>query len=117
MRDGLAFSVPVPPSLNMCFRNVPGRGRVRTAEYRAWQEEAGYLLASQRPGSILGPYHVIIRLPERLAGDIDNRPKAILDLMVKHKITSDDRLLHKLVVERTPGIASACVSVLPWEGA
>lgn len=116
MRDALAFSVPVPPSLNMCFRNVPGKGRVRTAEYRAWAEEAGYLLASQRPGKVVGPYQAIIRLPEKLAGDIDNRAKAVLDLMVKHKITSDDRLLHKLTIERTPGIASACVSVMAWEG-
>ncbi len=116
MSDGLAFSVPVPPSLNMCFRNVPGRGRVRTAEYKAWLEEAGYLLASQRPGRVMGPYQAIIRLPEKLNGDIDNRAKAVLDLMVKHKITPDDRHLHKLTIERTPGIASACVSVMTWEG-
>lgn len=115
MRDTVAFSVPVPPSLNMCFSNAPGRGRVKTPVYRAWIEEAGWMLASQRPGKIQGPYQAIIRLPENTRGDIDNRAKAVLDLMVKHKITPDDRHLHKLVVERTPGIASACVSVLSWE--
>jgi Holliday junction resolvase RusA-like endonuclease len=115
--DGTAFSVPVPPSLNMCFSNVPGRGRVKTALYKAWIEEAGWAIASQRPSKIQGPYQAIIRLPEKTPGDIDNRAKAVLDLMVKHKITPDDRLLHKLVVERTPGIASACVSILPWEAA
>jgi hypothetical protein len=31
-------------------------------------------------------------------------------------ITPDDRHLHKLTIERTPGIASACVSVMTWEG-
>lgn len=116
MRDALAFSVPVPPSANSLFVNVPGKGRVRSKAYRAWLEEAGYLLASQRPGSVMGPFQVILRIPEKTRLDADNAYKAIGDLMVKHKITSDDRLLHKLTIERTPGIASACVSVMAWEG-
>lgn len=99
----------------MCFRNVPGKGRVRTADYNAWIDAAGCLLASQRPAKVTGPYQVIIRLPAKLPGDIDNRVKCVLDLLVKHRITSDDRHLHKLTVERTPGIASACISVMSWE--
>lgn len=113
----VAFSVPVPPSLNMCFSNAAGRGRVKTRAYRAWIQEAGYLLKAQRPGKVEGPYQVIIRLPQKLAGDIDNRGKPLIDLMVSHQVTPDDRHLHKLTIERTPGISTACVSVLPWEAA
>jgi Holliday junction resolvase RusA-like endonuclease len=116
MSDAVAFVVPVPPSLNSCFVNAAGKGRVRSAEYKAWMDAAGFLLASQRPGRVDGPYQVIIRLPKEMRGDIDNRGKPLIDLMVKHKITPDDRHLHKLTIERTPGIASACVSVMTWEG-
>ena len=116
MAEAFAFTVPVPPSVNAMFSNAPGKGRVRTPEYRAWIEHAGFLLASQRPGSIKGPYAVTIRLPEKMRGDIDNRANSVIDLMVKHQITSDDSKLHSLLIERTPGIASACVSVRSWEG-
>ena len=116
MSEAVAFVVPLPPSTNSLFVNIPGKGRARSKAYRAWLEEAGYLLASQRPGSVSGPFSVIVRIPEKARLDLDNAYKAIGDIMVKHRITSDDKLLHKLTIERTPGIASACVSVLPWVG-
>ena len=36
----LSFDLPLPPSVNGCFANVPGKGRVRTAQYRAWRKQA-----------------------------------------------------------------------------
>lgn len=116
MSEALSFVVPVPPSTNALFVNIPGRGRARSKAYRSWLDEAGHLLATQRPGRIEGRFAVLVRVPEKTRLDLDNAYKAIGDLMVKHRITSDDKLLQRLTIERTPGIASACVSVMPWGG-
>lgn len=111
----VAFSVPLPPSLNNCYVNVPGKGRRKSKAYEAWIHEAGWLLASQRPGRVLGPFAVVLRVPEKARFDLDNGYKPIGDLMVTHGITPDDKLVHQILIERTPGIQSACVSVRPWE--
>jgi len=94
--------LPVPPSVNMLFRNVPGRGRVKTGHYKAWLQEAGLKLKLQRPMPIAGRYQLTIRIPQKLLGDIDNRIKAVSDLLVQHALVEDDRHAWKVTVERAP---------------
>jgi Holliday junction resolvase RusA-like endonuclease len=116
MNAVVAFSIPVPPSVNNLFVNVPKVGRVKSKAYREWITAAGWMLRTQRPGSINGPFAVTIRLPVKVRSDLDNLAKPILDLMVAHKITSDDRRCEDLHITKTEGIENACVSVRPWEG-
>lgn len=112
----VTFSVPVPPSVNALFANSAKGGRIKTQAYRDWITEAGWMLKSQRPGSVTGPYAMVIRLPENIRGDIGNREKAISDLMVAHKITPDDRFCREILITVSPGIERACVTVRPWNG-
>ena len=92
--------LPVPPSVNALFRNAAGKGRVKTGQYKAWLMEAGLKLKLQRPIPVLGRYTLLIRIPQSLQGDIDNRIKAVSDLLVTHEVVEDDRYAWRVTVER-----------------
>lgn len=92
--------LPVPPSVNALFRNATGKGRVKTGHYKAWLMEAGIKLKIQRPIPVLGRYTLLIRIPQSLQGDIDNRIKAVSDLLVTHEVVEDDRYAWRVTVER-----------------
>ncbi len=86
------IEIPVPPSVNDMFRNVRGKGRVKTAAYNDWLGHAGWLLRSQHPAPVKGRVVILISV-ERTSkcADIDNRVKAIFDLLVTHGVIDDDR--------------------------
>ena len=89
--DTTYLELPAPPSVNAMFRNH-ARGRVATKAYTDWQGHAGWVLRSQHPRKIGGRVVLAISI-ERLSAnaDIDNRIKAIADLLVKHDVIDDDR--------------------------
>lgn len=100
----LSFVLPLPPSLNGAFRNGDGkRGRFKTAPYRQWIAHARMQLASNR-NRIAGPFDASLSLPEKMRGDIDNRIKPILDLLVSVGIVDDDRHCQSIFVRRAPGL-------------
>ena len=90
----VTFTLPSPPSTNALFRNVPGKGRVKTAAYSDWVMQAHVALRSQRVGKVSGRVIVLVGI-ERHSGqaDIDNRLKATLDVLVKAGIVEDDRFI------------------------
>jgi Holliday junction resolvase RusA-like endonuclease len=112
-KTSLSFTVPVPPSTNNLF-NTAGHRRVRTAQYNAWIEQAGLVLNRQKPGRVEGSFVVSVALPAAIRGDIDNRYKALGDLMVTHGITEDDAKLRKLIIERCEDATDARVCVSTW---
>jgi Holliday junction resolvase RusA-like endonuclease len=72
---------------------VRGKGRVKTKAYKAWISEAGWKLKTQKAVAISGPVTVDIAVSE--AGgpegeDLDNKAKAVLDLLTAHKVIEDD---------------------------
>lgn len=86
----VALELPVPPSVNGCWSNVQGLGRVRSEAYRRWHKTAFDEASLQRAGKIDGPYSIELevgRLGHR--ADIDNRIKPTLDLLVNF-VTDDD---------------------------
>lgn len=100
----------LPPSLNQAWINLPGRGRAKSRAYKSWIKAAQWELAVQKPKPISGSYDVRIFLgvkPNK--GDADNRIKAILDLLSKQKVTSDDRHMRQVTCQWTkdvePGFA------------
>ena len=105
--------LPLPPSANNLFANVPGQGRVKTREYRTWQTAAGWRLFAQVSADmrVTGPYVVDIILPEKMLGDIDNRIKPILDLLVGMERTPDDKHLRELHVYKNRAEPSVLVRV------
>ena len=80
-----------PPSTNTMFRNVNGKGRVKTERYRTWTSAAGW--DANGKGTCSGPFKLIVAYStehRRSNMDLDNRLKAVLDLLVTHGIVDDD---------------------------
>lgn len=87
------LTVPAPPSVNRLFKNLPGRGRAKTKEYRDWVLEAAVELRGQRCKRISGPVVLVISVErDNKAADIDNRVKAIADFLVQPGLRKDARV-------------------------
>jgi len=87
------LELPFPPPLSACFTNKKyGKGRVKTARYRAFENEAGQMLMAQHTRSMKPPYHVDLyfRAPDKRKRDADNLKKATFDVLVKNGIIEDD---------------------------
>lgn len=83
----------VPPSVNAMYRNVPGRGRVKTQDYKNWLKFSEPELMIQRPRRFVRRVDILIRIPSsqvRRNSDGDNRVKAIMDLLVRQRVIIDD---------------------------
>lgn len=95
----IRVSLPYPPAVNNLFRNVPGRGRVRTSKYKAWVSAAAP--ACYGAGRVEGRYVVTITAdrPDRRARDLGNLEKATADLLVHVGIVEDDHLAERIVLE------------------
>jgi|6_EtaG_2_1085325.scaffolds.fasta_scaffold13314_2 Holliday junction resolvase RusA-like endonuclease len=116
----VTFLLPLPPSTNNLFHNSGRGGRRKTKNYRQWIERAGWELARQHPLPVTGsPVGVSIRLrrPNKQS-DLDNRAKAVLDLLVTHRLISDDRDVSELHMYWEPieGPLGCRVSIYPTEG-
>lgn len=94
------LTLPVAPSTNHLFFNVPGRGRIKSTEYNRWFCDAGVMLKAQNPEHVPGAVEITIRIPEKTRGDLDNRIKGPLDLLVKHGVIDDDRFVRGIYISR-----------------
>ncbi len=108
--------LPIPPSLNNAYVNVPGKGRVRSKAYNAWIEEAGWRLKIQRqanPEVFKGAVVIDLTVERRRkgVGDLDNFIKPCLDLLVKHGVIEDDSHVQEITArwgEKTTVRVSEC---------
>jgi Holliday junction resolvase RusA-like endonuclease len=107
------LELPLPPSLNACYRNVAGKGRVRTGALRNWRNDAQghFLLAKKDIEPVSGLYKLTVRIPQAMRGDGDNRLKPIADLLVDLKLTPDDRHCQEFHVIRSPDVREHCCQI------
>lgn len=86
-----------PPSVNNIFLNAAGKGRLKTKHYKAWLDATGWEVKAQNSRRIAGRVMVDITC-RRISGrcDIDNRIKAILDLLVGLYIIDDDQYVEEV---------------------
>ena len=84
--------LPPPISTNNLFSNVAGRGRVATADYKAWKLQAAQMLAAQRRPRFTVPVFISLMLGEIDVGnmDSDNAAKAAIDSLKRAEIIVDD---------------------------
>jgi crossover junction endodeoxyribonuclease RusA len=93
----MEFELPFPPSANRYWRNVNGR-MVKSAEARAYRDEAGYACLLQMYGKSRGrplTGHIKAELDfyfpsER--GDLDNRIKVMLDALQGLAFENDSQI-------------------------
>lgn len=105
--------LPKPPSVNALFRNVPGKGRVKTGHYNEWLTAAGWEIKRQRPSHVPGPYALDIFIPPG-RGDPDNVIKPVSDLLVKMEVIEDDKHARRASVEVVESLTEVHCIVRPW---
>jgi crossover junction endodeoxyribonuclease RusA len=94
--------IPYPPSVNHLFATKRGGGRVKTAAYRSWITEAGWMIQSQpdrlhrHTGKV--SFTMLVRRPDSRRRDQSNLIKAVEDLLVRHGILIDDSLIEEIRV-------------------
>ena len=108
----VSLALAMPPSTNSLWANAPGKGRVRTAEYRRWREDAGWMIKAARLPKITGRVAISIRagLPARRR-DLDNLTKPLLDALTSFGVIEDDGLAHRITSEWSAGVESGRVNV------
>ena len=91
-RERYPFKVllPLAPSINALFGQAPGRKRYPMPAYKAWIEEAGWLLKQSHPPRYPGQIWLAITYPDSGRFDLDNRIKMYPDLLKKHGVLVDD---------------------------
>ena len=91
----MSFSVvlPLPPSANASYRNVPGKGRAKTWAYKLWRNNAVLSIFAQVRADkrVPGRCAITIEIPSSTRLDLDNALKPILDALVKSNRIDDDR--------------------------
>ena len=107
----IKIALPAPPTVNQLYRNVPGRGRARTGQYRRWRDHAGWIVQAEKCRPISGRYSCKIEVHEDDRADIDGRVKALLDLFVWLGLTGDDRLCWSCHIDRLPGVEPGFVNI------
>lgn len=115
MPASVTLTMPVPPSVNQLFRNLPGKGRVKTALYDNWRAHAVTAIRLQRVPAVAGRIVVLFGVERvSLAADIDNRVKAMLDAIVDAGVIANDNLVTAIAVSwlpKTNGLAH--VQIMP----
>ena len=98
---GMKIHLPYPVTVNRMYANLPGRGRIKTKQYRTWQKQAQDSLWGQKTDHVPGNVQVTISVkrPDNRKRDIDNLAKGILDFLVKNKMIDDDRHIQRLTIE------------------
>jgi crossover junction endodeoxyribonuclease RusA len=95
-------TLPLPPSANKLFANVPGKGRVKTRAYKNWRRNAilsifAQVRADRRIG---GPVGLSFCVPTGMRGDLDNRLKATIDALVASNRIDDDKHVQSILILR-----------------
>jgi Holliday junction resolvase RusA-like endonuclease len=118
----LVFDIPTPPTANNLYRNVPGKGRVKTGVYGDWQIDAGWRVLQQLPKPVphcAGEVHIDIDMPP--GADLDGL-KAICDLLQMPQrtrlkrslgIITDDKLIVDYHVRRVSKDSPCIVRIRP----
>ena len=93
------YSLPMPPSVNALWKT--GNARMyRSAKYLAWMAECEGMLADKERPRINYPFAIDIAIgrPSKRRMDIDNRVKAVMDILEREEIITDDCLCWHMTV-------------------
>lgn len=89
----MTFDLPMPPTANNLYFNLPRRGRAKTPEYCNWITTAGWELAKQKRDLGITKFKEPVSLlyeVQRGRRDLANSEKAVTDLLVKCGVLEDD---------------------------
>lgn len=106
----ITIRLPVPPSVNQLYRNVKGRGRVKTEAYRNWIFEACQWQHGQKAyDGLAGRYRLSITVPAKARADLGNLEKAISDFLQSRLFIKNDRMADEINLKRDPDLDGYCL--------
>lgn len=117
-REAVTLRLPMPPSVNHLFLNVPGRGRVISSHYKSWKADAGNRILQLGHPHVIGPVEICVAFQEEgCRVDLGNLEKALTDLLVSQRVIDGDskKTVRRLVLEWGEG-PGAIVQVIPVSG-
>lgn len=109
-RHSITLELPVPTSTNNLQRSAKNGRRYDSKDYETWHNLASSLIMAERgkwvkKGLPLDrPYVARIRLSDRDRADVDNRVKALLDVLHHMSVTPDDKHCYGFSVARSPRV-------------
>lgn len=112
----ITLSLPLAPSVNRLWR-IAGKRMIKSPQYKAWLEEAGWMIRQQTRDTIDGEYAIHIRAQRvNKRADLDNLLKATSDLLVSMKVVEDDSQCVALAAEwAKESTAPMIVTLIPME--
>lgn len=113
-----SFNLPWPPSVNAMYANLAKVGRIKSLPYREWVNEAGWMLNQQRIPRFSGPVRISYTFGKKKGRyDLSNFLKPIDDLLVHHKIITDDnsKVIVGFSVTQNPELEGVLVRVSALE--
>jgi crossover junction endodeoxyribonuclease RusA len=109
--DAVTLNLPLPPSTNNLFVTIPKKGRVRSQDYCRWHKRAFDELTAQKAGKVKGRFSIVISVGRiKRRADVDNRSKAILDLLAG-VVTDDDSYCERMSIGWSDEVPAERVSV------
>jgi len=93
------FILPTPPSVNRLWR-ISGRRMYRSAVYMDWINDCKVTLADIERPAIDYPFNIeiVVGRPSKRRMDIDNRAKAVMDVLQNLDIIIDDCLANRVMM-------------------
>lgn len=90
-REVVLTGLPIPPSVNNLFFNLPGGGRRKSERYMTWRNAAGWDVRAQKAKRVRGPVYLTYFFEEGATkADLGNLEKAATDLLVDLNIIDGD---------------------------
>ena len=111
----ITLTLPLAPSVNRLWR-IAGKRLIKSAEYKAWLEEAGWMVRQQTRQTIDGEYAIHIKaLKSNRRRDLDNILKATSDLLVNLNIIDDSQCVALAAEWAKETTAPMVVTLIPME--
>lgn len=83
----------IPPSTNGLYRNVNGRGRVKTERYKVWLQAVSHDMKKYHNHKWTEPVYLTIAIGKlRGNADVSNCIKAVEDLLVTYGVIPGDSI-------------------------
>lgn len=107
----MRFQLPYPPSVWDLYEGW-GKSRSLSREYRKWRDDAGYFIKAPAK-QITVPFSIAIALKrQNTRQDIDNRSKAVLDVLEHYGVIKNDNLCERLSMHWDADLPAECVVIV-----
>ena len=90
----LKLTLPIPPTVNQLYAGKTRR--YKSQKYKLWEAEAGYMLNAAQIKPLQGRSYINLLSisKDHKRHDVDNLHKAIGDILQKHNIIENDKLIN-----------------------